>query len=114
MSRYCPQLVGDSQPSHEDLLPAVVSWTSHVRHKTLRLCIETRNLANLSSTKPGGLAIEAEITDNNFSIERWSFWKLQLEVLEKRLVDGLGESIVQCVQSMKAAEKELGVDVSRS
>lgn len=100
MSRYSSQLVGDSQPSHEDLLPAVVSWISHARHRTFQLCIETHNLANLSSTKPGGLAIGARITDNNLSIERWSFWKLQLEELQEGLGDRFGESARQCVQSM--------------
>ncbi|KAG9527252.1 hypothetical protein KCU93_g5378, partial [Aureobasidium melanogenum] len=106
------QLVGETTTSLEDLLPAVISWMSYARHKTLKLSMEKHSLSH-SSAEPGNLATGAGITANSLSLARWCFWKLRLEELEKRLGGMLGSSIGQCVQAMKAAERELGVDVER-
>lgn len=66
-----------------------------------------------SSAEPGKLASGAGITANSLSLARWCFWKLRLEELEERPGGMLGWSVGQCVQAMRAAERELGVDVER-
>lgn len=104
------QLVGDSKLSLEDLLPAVMAWMSYARHKTLKLSMENHSLSQ-ESTKPGSLAVGAGITANSLSLERWGFWKLQLEGLQGTFGGMLGSSVEQRVRSMEAAENELGVDV---
>ncbi|KAH0344160.1 hypothetical protein KCU83_g8417, partial [Aureobasidium melanogenum] len=105
------QLVGETTTSLEDQLPAVMAWMSYARHKTLKLSMENCGLS-YPSTKPGDLAVAVGITAKSHSFERWSFWKLQLEGLQESFGGMLGSSIGLCVRSMKAAEIELGVNVS--
>ncbi|KAI1980404.1 hypothetical protein LOZ53_000633 [Ophidiomyces ophidiicola] len=77
----------NSEPSVVDLLPACDAWFQHGRFK-----LAQRSLVNFNpdvsmwsneniqmSSLPGGLALEAGVTQPGFSVKRWLFWRQRLK-----------------------------------
>lgn len=95
------------------LLPACLEWLSHGSYKMAMLSADNhlptrRHL----TTAPGPLAVQANVTGQGFSMDRWLFWRRRLGELYLGGVQGVSEPARKAFEIMVGSGLAVGIDVA--
>ncbi|KAJ5560190.1 hypothetical protein N7513_002589 [Penicillium frequentans] len=108
-----------SKPAVAELLPACFAWSANANFKLLTAAAESYNPCQSASmtsdyeaqTKPGSLAVKANIRSSGFSISRWVFWRFRVKELTSCADEEISQLARRIFDDMIHTGVVLGIEV---